>query len=202
MAPLIHPGEFPKHLAERVRTAGDAGRRQIGSFVLYWMRTAVRAVENPALDLALLAGAADTFAQQSNGGSADPSDRPFAHDFREPLALNLGLLSQDPAEEQATPADEAPADQGGGGGEGSNPLSSVNKLDLIWTLTGAGGSQSHDVGAEGAFMLGPKLKLNYEVHYLFSDVIEDDWASVSVKPKSACASTRALCCLSSAASTR
>ena len=57
MAQLIRPGEFPEHLAERIRTAGNTGRRPTGSFVLYWMRTAVRAVENPALDVALLAGA-------------------------------------------------------------------------------------------------------------------------------------------------
>jgi photolyase PhrII len=55
--PLIHPEDLPEHLAERIRATGDAGPQPIGSFVLYWMRTAVRADENPALDVALLAGA-------------------------------------------------------------------------------------------------------------------------------------------------
>lgn len=50
---------LPDHLAERItthsaiRTAPPAGE-----FVLYWMRTAVRAHENPALDTALLLGRA------------------------------------------------------------------------------------------------------------------------------------------------
>ena len=42
-------------------TAGDAGAAVTptpGTFILYWMRTAVRAHENPALDVALAVGAA------------------------------------------------------------------------------------------------------------------------------------------------
>ena len=54
---MLRPDSFPDHLAERITdhsasTATSAG----GSFVIYWMRTAVRAHENPALDVALTAG--------------------------------------------------------------------------------------------------------------------------------------------------
>lgn len=59
---------LPEHLAERVTVVapGDAqsrahqprARHAHGTFVLYWMRTAVRAHENPALDVALAMGAA------------------------------------------------------------------------------------------------------------------------------------------------
>jgi photolyase PhrII len=50
---------LPAHLAERVvsitKAAPDGGR---GEFILYWARTAVRAHENPALDVAVSLGAA------------------------------------------------------------------------------------------------------------------------------------------------
>ena len=44
---------LPDHLAERTRVERD-GDESSGSFVLYWMRTAVRRDENPALDVAIL----------------------------------------------------------------------------------------------------------------------------------------------------
>lgn len=53
---MLRPELLPDHLAERV-TDHSAGPRTNarGEFVLYWMRTAVRAHENPALDVALRA---------------------------------------------------------------------------------------------------------------------------------------------------
>ena len=44
---------LPSHLAERTRAERD-GDESSGEFVLYWMRTAVRSDENPALDVAIL----------------------------------------------------------------------------------------------------------------------------------------------------
>jgi len=44
---------LPARLQERVRRVGSREENPSGSFVLYWMRTAVRAHENPALDVAL-----------------------------------------------------------------------------------------------------------------------------------------------------
>ncbi|MDB4767072.1 deoxyribodipyrimidine photo-lyase, partial [bacterium] len=41
------------HLADRTRVDRD-GEKTSGEFVLYWMRTAVRSKENPALDVATL----------------------------------------------------------------------------------------------------------------------------------------------------
>jgi photolyase PhrII len=54
---VLRPESLPDHLAERI-TSHSAARSAAthGEFVLYWMRTAVRAHENPALDVALLAG--------------------------------------------------------------------------------------------------------------------------------------------------
>lgn len=48
--------DLPPHLRERVRVVGDGAFD--GAFVLYWMRTAVRGHDNPALDVALTVGAA------------------------------------------------------------------------------------------------------------------------------------------------
>jgi photolyase PhrII len=49
---------LPAHLAERVTRHGPVAEpHAAGTFVLYWMRTAVRAHENPALDVALTMGA-------------------------------------------------------------------------------------------------------------------------------------------------
>ncbi len=48
---------LPQHLADRTRVAGGNEfdeKMQNGQFVLYWMATAVRSKENPALDLARL----------------------------------------------------------------------------------------------------------------------------------------------------
>ncbi len=49
---------LPEHLRRRARTLLDGHRpvRADGEFVLYWMRTAVRGHENPALDAALALG--------------------------------------------------------------------------------------------------------------------------------------------------
>ncbi|MDH3661834.1 MAG: FAD-dependent oxidoreductase [Alphaproteobacteria bacterium] len=49
---------LPDHLEERCRPLGDAEPAPDGDFVLYWMRTACRAHENPALDVALTVGRA------------------------------------------------------------------------------------------------------------------------------------------------
>jgi len=51
-------GLLPPHLAERVERGAIAPIAGHGEFVLYWARTAVRAHENPALDVALAVAAA------------------------------------------------------------------------------------------------------------------------------------------------
>jgi len=54
---VLRPESFPDHLAERITDhSATAPTSAGGSFVIYWMRTAVRAHENPALDVALTAG--------------------------------------------------------------------------------------------------------------------------------------------------
>ncbi len=45
--------DLPDHLRERTRVDRDSDSNS-GEFVLYWMRTAVRSSENPALDVAIL----------------------------------------------------------------------------------------------------------------------------------------------------
>lgn len=47
--------DFPPHLLERLRPAADYRHGPAGEFVLYWMHNALRAHENPALDVALIA---------------------------------------------------------------------------------------------------------------------------------------------------
>ena len=51
MTSTLH-SKLPAHLHERTRVHRD-GSGDAGQFVVYWMRTAVRADENPALDVAL-----------------------------------------------------------------------------------------------------------------------------------------------------
>ncbi|WP_309669986.1 FAD-dependent oxidoreductase [Gemmatimonas sp.] len=54
---MLRPDSFPDHLAERITDhSASAACVSGGRFVIYWMRTAVRAHENPALDVALTAG--------------------------------------------------------------------------------------------------------------------------------------------------
>jgi deoxyribodipyrimidine photolyase len=48
---------LPAHLAERLEPGAPPPRCE-GRFVVYWMRVAVRATENPALDVALTAARA------------------------------------------------------------------------------------------------------------------------------------------------
>lgn len=48
---------LPAHLAERVTPVNAHAVRAEGEFVVYWMRTALRAHENPALDVARTIGA-------------------------------------------------------------------------------------------------------------------------------------------------
>lgn len=48
--------ELPQHLQERTRVIRDTAVNRSGQFVLYWMHHAVRAHENPALDVALEIG--------------------------------------------------------------------------------------------------------------------------------------------------
>ena len=54
---VLRPESFPDHLAERITDhSASATATTGGVYVVYWMRTAVRAHENPALDVALTAG--------------------------------------------------------------------------------------------------------------------------------------------------
>jgi hypothetical protein len=50
-------------------------------------------------------------------------------------------------------------------GNASNPLASVNNTDLRWQHFDLGGSDRNDFYVDGAYMLTPKLKLKYELHY-------------------------------------
>ncbi|MEM8950843.1 MAG: deoxyribodipyrimidine photo-lyase, partial [Pseudomonadota bacterium] len=52
------PLHLPEHLAERCRSLNHAEAVRGAEFILYWMRTACRARENPALDAALIASRA------------------------------------------------------------------------------------------------------------------------------------------------
>jgi hypothetical protein len=60
MNPVTDPSaalaeRLPEHLRERLHPVGGGPPRPDGHFVVYWMRTAVRGHENPALDTALVA---------------------------------------------------------------------------------------------------------------------------------------------------
>ncbi len=69
----------------------------------------------------------------------------------------------------------------------SNPLASVNNTDVRWQYFDLGDSKERNDFwlADGAYMLTPKLKLKYELHYWDTDVTgssESDWESLHLKP--------------------
>jgi hypothetical protein len=67
----------------------------------------------------------------------------------------------------------------------SNPLASVNNTDLRWQYFDLDGPYRNDYFIDGAYMLTPKLKLKYELHYWDTDVTgssESDWESLHLKP--------------------
>ena len=67
----------------------------------------------------------------------------------------------------------------------SNPLASVDNTDLRWQYFDLGGSDRNDFYLDGSYMLTPKLKLKYELHYWDTDVTgssENDWESLHLKP--------------------
>jgi hypothetical protein len=68
----------------------------------------------------------------------------------------------------------------------SNPLASVNNTDVRLQYFDLGGSSDrYDLWADGAYMLKPKLKLKYELHYWNTDVIgsrESGIETIHLKP--------------------
>lgn len=68
----------------------------------------------------------------------------------------------------------------------SNPLAAVSNTDVRLQYFDLDGPERYDFWvADGAYMLTPKLKLKYELHYWDTDVTgssENDWESLHVKP--------------------
>lgn len=67
----------------------------------------------------------------------------------------------------------------------SNPLAAVNNTDVRTQYFDLGDSDRTDYFVDGAYMLTPKLKLKYELHYWNTDVTggdESDWESFHLKP--------------------
>lgn len=56
----------------------------------------------------------------------------------------------------------------------SNPLAAVNNTDLRFQTFDLDGSSLQDAYIDGAYMLTPKLKLKYELHYNWTDVTGED----------------------------
>jgi len=73
-----------------------------------------------------------------------------------------------------------------GGENASNPLAAVNNTDVRLQYFDLDGPERYDFWvADGAYMLTPKLKLKYELHYWDTDVTgssESDWESFHIKP--------------------
>jgi hypothetical protein len=67
----------------------------------------------------------------------------------------------------------------------SNPLAAVNNTDLRIQHFDLDDSDRNDYIVEGSYMLNPKLKLKYELHYWDTDVTgvgENDFESFHLKP--------------------
>ena len=82
--------------------------------------------------------------------------------------------------------DIAGSESAGGGGNASNPLAAVSNVDLRWKyldlVSNAG--RINDYFIDGAFMVNPKLKIKYELHYWETNVTgksESDFEKAVVK---------------------
>ena len=67
----------------------------------------------------------------------------------------------------------------------SNPLAAVNNTDVRWQYFDLDGPERNDFYLDGAYMVLPKLKLKYDLHYWDTDVTgdsESDWESLHLKP--------------------
>ena len=67
----------------------------------------------------------------------------------------------------------------------SNPLAALSNTDLRAQYFDLGGSDRTDYWVDGAYMLTPKLKLKYELHYWDTDVTgtsESDFETFHLKP--------------------
>jgi hypothetical protein len=67
----------------------------------------------------------------------------------------------------------------------SNPLASVDNTDFRYQYFDLDGSDRSDYWVDGAYMLTPKLKLKYELHYWDTDVTgssESDFETFHLKP--------------------
>lgn len=75
--------------------------------------------------------------------------------------------------------------RGFGAENASNPLASVNNTDFRWQYFDLSGPERNDIWMDGAYMLNPKLKFKYELHYWDTDATgssENDWESIRLKP--------------------
>ena len=67
----------------------------------------------------------------------------------------------------------------------SNPLAAVNNTDLRFQYFDLGGAYLSEPWVDGAYMLTPKLKLKYELHYWSTDISGSsvsDFQSFHLKP--------------------
>ena len=67
----------------------------------------------------------------------------------------------------------------------SNPLAAVDGIDARFQYFDLSGPDLYDLWADGSWMISPKMKLKYELHYQQTDVsgsTERDWESLHLKP--------------------
>lgn len=67
----------------------------------------------------------------------------------------------------------------------SNPLAAVNNTDLHYQYFDLGDASRNDFWVDGAYMLKPKLKLKYELHYQTTDITglnENGFEEFRLKP--------------------
>jgi hypothetical protein len=67
----------------------------------------------------------------------------------------------------------------------SNPLAAVNNLDFRVQYFDVDGKDRTDYFLDGAYMVNPKLKLKYELHYWDTNITgssEDDFQAFHFKP--------------------
>ncbi len=72
-----------------------------------------------------------------------------------------------------------------GGKNASSPLAAVNNTDMRAKYFDLDGPERYDIYMDSAYMVTPKLKLKYDLHYWDTDVTgssKSDWESLHLKP--------------------
>ncbi len=142
------------------------------------MRKAMAKCRHPRITCLMLVLASGHAYAQENASSpfASTNNTDLRYQF---FALDGSDLSENEEEDTGTGSDQVAHENA------SNPLAAVNNTDFRYQFLDLDGSDRSDFWVDGSYMLTPKLKIKYELHYWETDVTgssESDFESFHLKP--------------------